>query len=470
MEMVKKSIFIVCLFLLFCSLLGVLYLKFVGVDEKTANSYSIYNLNTSISYNTIQEALDAPETLDGHTIFVEQGLFHEHIVVKKAVFLVGAGMQNTILDGDGNGTVISIQSSAVVDGFTIQNGSIGIALDFSSSGRISNNSIQHNEQGLCLFNSNNWTISGNLMTDNYDASIILNSSDNNTIKENVVSNNHFHFHDALNLYNSSFNSISNNSLTDNQVGAIQLNDYSLHNNVSNNLLMNNLGGIQLVKSCNYNVIERNSIIVNEMTWGLTSSIWIRESEYNMVYANMITSNRTSSWYKPPYIDGVGLSKSTNNSIVSNTISLMDTGVGFHYYCDNNSVIGNTLTRNGRGVDFSEGVSNGNAIYSNNFIENAEQVYNVLSTNIWDGGYSSGGNYWSNYETRYPNATEIDSSGIWDTPYVIDQNNVDRYPLKSTFLIPESSEFLIPPLLMTATLLAVIVYGRKNTTRCVSSKN
>jgi hypothetical protein len=53
---------------------------------------------------------------------------------------------------------------------------------------------------------------------------------------------------------------------------------------------------------------------------------------------------------------------------------------------------------------------------------------VNSTNTWDDGYPSGGNYWSNYQTTYPNAAEKGSSGIWNTPYVIDANNTDRYPL------------------------------------------
>ena len=35
---------------------------------------------------------------------------------------------------------------------------------------------------------------------------------------------------------------------------------------------------------------------------------------------------------------------------------------------------------------------------------------------WDNG--SIGNYWSDYLSRYPNATEIDHSGIGDTPYAI----------------------------------------------------
>jgi parallel beta-helix repeat protein len=441
----------------------VLYVKLVGIFElRPTSSYPIHNLNTGTGYKTIQEVVDAPETLDGHTISVERGIFHEHIIVRKAVFLVSDDKQNTILDGDGNGTVVSLQSSVAINGFTIQNGSIGIASDFSTNGRISNNVIQCNEKGLCLFNSNNWTISENLMTNNYDTSLILNNSDNNAINRNVVSYNHLSFHAALDLCNSSYNNISENGLTNNQVTGIQLNDCSSRNTVSNNLLMNNWGGIKLVRSCNHNIVKHNFIIVNETTWELASGIWIRESQCNTVYANEITSNRSSSLYRPPYQDGIGLSKSINNSIVSNEISLMDTGVGFHFSSDNNSIISNTITKNGHGIDFSEGASNGNSIHSNNFIENAEQVHNRLSTNIWDDGYPSGGNYWSDYETRYPNATEIDSSGMWNTPYVIDPGNIDRYPLKSPFIISEFPSFLIPPIFILATLLAVIAYRRKRT--------
>jgi hypothetical protein len=55
-----------------------------------------------------------------------------------------------------------------------------------------------------------------------------------------------------------------------------------------------------------------------------------------------------------------------------------------------------------------------------------------SANAWDNGYPSGGNYWSDYLTKYPNAAENDSSGIWNTPYVINASNTDRYPLMAPF--------------------------------------
>jgi parallel beta-helix repeat protein len=429
--MVRKPIIILCLFLLLLTLFCVLYVKLTTVVElNPADRYLVHNTNTHRGYDTIQEAIDAAETSDGNTISVEPGIFHEHIVLKKAVFIISHDRQNTILDGDGSGTVVSVQSNASLEGFTIQNGTIGIAVNSSNYGRINENTVQSNEEGLYLSISSNWTISENLMTNNRHASLTLNNSDNNMIRRNAVSYNHLYFNDAINLYNSSHNDISDNSLINNQAAGIVVSDYSCYNNITNNLLMNNLGGIELIRSCNYNMITWNSIIVNETILGLTSGIWIRESEFNIVYANEITSNRISSSYKPPYVDGVGLSESTDNNIVSNNISLMDTGVGFHFFSDNNSVIGDTLSRNGHGIDFTEGVSNHNSIYSCNFIDNAEQVHNGSSINVWDNGYASGGNYWSDYEKRYPSATEMDSSGLWDTPYVINSNNIDRYPLKS----------------------------------------
>ena len=45
-----------------------------------------------------------------------------------------------------------------------------------------------------------------------------------------------------------------------------------------------------------------------------------------------------------------------------------------------------------------------------------------------------GNYWSDYKSKYPNAIEIDSSGIGNIPYVIDDNNADNYPLMQQLTI------------------------------------
>jgi len=55
-----------------------------------------------------------------------------------------------------------------------------------------------------------------------------------------------------------------------------------------------------------------------------------------------------------------------------------------------------------------------------------------SGNVWDDGYPSGGNYWSDYNgtdmLSGPYQNESGSDGIGDAAYAIDTNNIDRYPL------------------------------------------
>jgi hypothetical protein len=60
------------------------------------------------------------------------------------------------------------------------------------------------------------------------------------------------------------------------------------------------------------------------------------------------------------------------------------------------------------------------------------VNSYSSTNVWDDGYPSGGNYWSDCRSRYPSAVENDGSGTWNKPYNIGSGNTDRYPLMAPF--------------------------------------
>lgn len=61
---------------------------------------------------------------------------------------------------------------------------------------------------------------------------------------------------------------------------------------------------------------------------------------------------------------------------------------------------------------------------------------ISSVNIWDNGYTSGGNYWHDYtggdDYFGVQQNKLGSDGIGDTPYVIDESNRDNYPLMSPY--------------------------------------
>jgi len=98
--------------LVFCFVLSVL-LGFVFFGHRVAGQQSglVVNVDTGLSYSGVQVAIDAPETLDGHTIRVGVGVFREHVTVNKSVSLVSQDRSSTVIDGFG-GTVVQVKSNA----------------------------------------------------------------------------------------------------------------------------------------------------------------------------------------------------------------------------------------------------------------------------------------------------------------------------------------------------------------------
>ena len=173
---------------------------------------------------------------------------------------------------------------------------------------------------------------------------------------------------------------------------------------------------------------------------------------NVTINNMMITNFTT---------GILLDSSSGNTLSGNNVTAnIDTGIYLQQSSDSNTLSGNNITNNHEGIELLYSTSN-NAIYDNNFINNTYQVDWYSSTNVWDNG--NVGNYWSDYLTRYPNATQVDNSGVWNTPYQIDDNNYDLYPLAVPYaVIPEFPSFLILSLFLITILLAVIIYKKKAT--------
>jgi len=207
-------------------------------------------------------------------------------------------------------------------------------------------------------------------------------------------------------------------------------------------------------------VTADNVIVSGFTIQNSSSspglgiygIYLNDSEGSVINNNNLTDN----------ICNIVLNNSNNNEIIHNTmLTYADCGLNLTNSNDNDIALnlildnkvgislgegssGNNITRNEIKLSSQCGIlanSSGNIIFHNKFINNVKQVL-TDSINTWDNSTTpgaSGGNYWSDYLTRYPSAKEIGNSGIGDTPYVIDESNIDIYPL---FRSPDSSLLLV----------------------------
>lgn len=111
--------------------------------------------------------------------------------------------------------------------------------------------------------------------------------------------------------------------------------------------------------------------------------------------------------------------SANDTFIGNYIA--NCTVGFNIWCTHNhTLMHNTIENCETGITISYGGS-GNVITENNIL-NSSVLVMFSPDNAVDG------NYWSDYLTRYPNATEIGNTGIWDTPYEGHEAFTDHHAL------------------------------------------
>jgi hypothetical protein len=99
-------------------------------------------------------------------------------------------------------------------------------------------------------------------------------------------------------------------------------------------------------------------------------------------------------------------------------------------------------------------SSSNKFFKNNFY--LDSFPKLFAENLWDNGFV--GNYWSNYTLKYPDASEVNNSGVGDTPYVIDQNNIDHYPLIYPYNIEKDEIVKSTQEPKTPSLLTPIIAG------------
>lgn len=525
-----------------------------------ADNYPVVNLDTGIGYSTIQEAVNAFVTYDGHTILVKAGVYTENLYIGKGISLVGEDKETTVISGDNNNTAITIFGDGVnVTGFTIRNGGNtttgiggGIHLYATDNCNISENIVTANNFGVYLENSGNNTLRNNRIFDNvynfgvsgislshyvndvdssntvdgkpilywinehdrevpsdvgyvaivnctgmtiknlhlsnnYNGLLIV-YTQNSVLTDNTITNNW----EGLRFDLSSDNVLSGNSMHNNEYNLLingkLPNDFGTTNaidgksiiywidqhnkvvpsnagyvvlidctgiTVKNLQLSNNLQGVLLINTRNSTITQNtitnqingielelshnNTITNNFIDTNSNAGINLESSDSNSFAGNTITGNEA----------GIYFNSSSGNSIYRNNITANNYALQFLINFDldgssNNTINENNVTLNQFYIDIEPYLNANNTIYHNNFINNTNQLVDYYSPiyserqNSWDNG--SEGNYWSDYEEIYPNATELGDSGVWDTPCPINHMDVDNFPLVQPFPIPS---FLSP---------------------------
>jgi len=390
---------------------------------------------------TIQGAINAAGP--GDTVIVPEGAYAEgQINVAKPLTLIANG--SVIVDGLEKGHVFYVTANNVtIKGFTVINSKRGWGYS-----------------GIRLQDVENCVISRNIVTNNNNG-IGVGGSGYNIIRENNATNNSY----GIGLYG------------------------ACHSVIEGNILRNNLHGIRLYSSAE-NMVQGNVAIENGLLPGqLGIGIYLERSSRNLIERNMLRDNRWTgimAWTGSDgnvirnntisiSYNGIYLSRSCNNTIYENAMNLTSwAGVKIRTESDKNTITRNIIT-NTRGTgpglfiwysdsniltdnlieDVPQWVysdnSFDNVLYHNNFLNaytphGIPKIRIVNSTNIWDNGYPSGGNYWSDhggldfYSGPYQNETGRD--GIVDIPYVINENDRDRYPLTEPWAEPAMIRFLI----------------------------
>jgi len=213
-----------------------------------------------------------------------------------------------------------------------------------------------------------------------------------------------------------------------------------------NIILNGQGheirGSGILNATGIDITDRTNVTVkNVQVTRFTYGINLLRSSDCVVKQNNVTNND----------NGIKLSSSYGNMITENKVNGSDNGIIMNLVSNFNSVTGNLIMNNTYAVRLEFGPNQNNSfltntvaknqyafvvlssslntIYHNDFLNNTFPAFvdNSSLQNLWDNGYPSGGNHWSNY-----NGSDANMNGIGDTAFTITRNATDNYPLMGTF--------------------------------------
>lgn len=422
----RRSILVCFLILLFC----LSTMKFNNIRVNASEDFRVHNRNTGLDYATIQEAIDAPETLNGHTILVEEGIYFEHVIVGKSLTLLGEERETTVIDGNMIGSVVRItQDHVKIIGFTVQRSgrafsNSGIHVGSTQHCDISGNCIADNEFGVFGF-PRNMSIADNTVEGNFLGVALDSGATSNVISRNHLVANHVGVH--LNLADANY--ILQNNMTNNS-RSVTLWDSKNNRLYHNNFLNNTVGSFTFA---------------NFLDNGFEGNFW---SDYIGVDLNhdgigdspyVIDANNTDHY---PLM---GMFNSFNVTYFTPPIET--------HFCNVTVISNSTIS------DFDAPV----------WIEHPEVIFLQFDVSGEEGSI---GFCRVSVPTAMMNGTYHVSVNGTDIPFTLltcsDANTsylyfTYKHSTVTVIIIPESPAFPIRPLFIIATFIAVIAYKKK----CVS---
>ena len=240
----------------------------------------IVGKNTNSNFTTIQDAIN--NASDGNTILVEPGVYQETIKVNKSVNLIGEDLNNTI--------ILSENSTETAEGkiFHEEKTRINILTIVADNCLIKNFTFKTNDKnkiirGIILDLPNNTIMNCNI-SGLYNAIEINQYSKNNTICQNIISNNNV----GIDATDSNGNLITDNFISNNSQQGVYFYTGSDNNVFSKNIFTNNYQALRIKMS------SGNQIYENYFYKNVYGVYFCCSARGNWVYNNTFIQNTKSS--------------------------------------------------------------------------------------------------------------------------------------------------------------------------------
>ncbi|MCE7699754.1 MAG: right-handed parallel beta-helix repeat-containing protein, partial [Methanobacterium paludis] len=249
---------------------------FLGTDNDT-----VYDERTLEGFNSIQDAIDSPDTQNGDIIGIIPGTYVENIIIDKKLILTPFSEGNiTIQALDPSQPVITITingSGSTIQGMNITDSTdSGINLISANDCNIINNTLTNNYIGILLQNSIGTILENNLIYNNSYIGLDVINSNNTVLTANQIDNDGS---DGILLQNSLDTTIQNNIIENNGGGGVYI-DTSNSTILTSSIITGNSYGIYISNSqvdINFNYITRNSIceleVLGDSTVNATDNWW-----------------------------------------------------------------------------------------------------------------------------------------------------------------------------------------------------